>query len=227
MNMLEYTHPDWSDYIKNNTNYEETIKTINCERDRLKSHDIEVFPSPKNIFRCFNYLPPSKIKVVILGQDPYHRKHQATGLCFGVNNGCIFPPSLKNIEKELLNDIGSKIADSTLENWASQGVLLLNSALTVIEGNAGSHSKHWDKFIGCILRHLNEQENIIFIAWGAFAYKKLEFIDQTKHTLIVSSHPSPLSARRQFKQYPSFIGSRPFSKINNILNTYNMYEIKW
>ena len=153
-------------------------------------------------------------------------------MCFGVNPECKIPPSLRNIHKELINDIGLGITDSTLENWAKQGVLLINSALTVREHCPASHAKFWKPFTEYILSYINKQtENKIFVAWGAFAYNclynKKQTLDTERHKLIVSSHPSPLSAQKMFKTYPKFMDSKPFSKINNLLQQQNKQEIIW
>ena len=190
--------------------------------DTFDGH-MKIYPSKKNIFRCFNYFEPGETKVVLLGQDPYHSEGQAIGLCFGVNDEMKNPPSLRNIEKELLADVGTKLTSSTLENWAKQGVLLLNASLCVLHKSPSSCMKMWKAFTEYIIHYLNgEAKKVVFVAWGAFAYGRLENIDQTKHILLVSSHPSPLSANRSYKQYPSFIGSRPFSRINSYLE-----KIKW
>ena len=192
----------------------------------------KIYPPMNKIFNAFNLTPLSKVKVVIVGQDPYHGEGQATGLCFGVNPGCKIPPSLRNINKELVSDIGYGITDPTLENWAKQGVLLINSALTVREHSPASHAKIWKAFTEYILTYLNQNtENKIFVAWGAFAYNclfnKKQRLDTEKHALIVSSHPSPLSAQKMFKSYPKFMDSKPFSVINEILQKQQISEISW
>jgi uracil-DNA glycosylase len=193
----------------------------------IKDQKLSIYPKNESIFRCFNYFDLNETKVVILGQDPYHGPNQATGLCFGVNNNCKpIPPSLKNIAKELKSDLNIDLSDWTLENWAKQGVLLLNSALTVTQGKPGSHMKIWSNFTKSIIDFLNKQEkSIIFVAWGAFAHNKLQNIDK-KHKLIVSSHPSPLSVYKKYKNFPPFSGSKPFSKINEILKEENKH-INW
>ena len=213
----------------------EEIESLYNECEQPKSEDemtLAIFPRKENIFRCFYYQPPETIKVVLIGQDPYHGEGQATGLCFGVNHGCKIPPSLRNIDKELVNDIGHGISDSTLENWAKQGILLINSALTVREHCPASHAKIWKPFTEYILTYLNENmERKIFVAWGAFAYNclynKKQILNTEKHALIVSSHPSPLSAQKMFKSYPKFMDSKPFSAINKILRQQEIPEINW
>lgn len=178
------------------------------------------FPSLSQIFRCFHYVHPQDIKAVILGQDPYHGPHQAIGLCFGVTSTTKNPPSLRNIEKELQADLGIPLDDSTLEKWAKQGVLLLNAALTVRQQTPLSHMKWWHPFTDFIIEYLNKHgKGVVFVAWGAFAHKKLSKINLQKHHLLISSHPSPLSASRPYRQYPSFKGSQPFSRINGCLQT--------
>ena len=180
--------------------------------------DLPTYPNYNNIFRCFHYKDVVNTRVVILGQDPYHGEGQAIGLCFGVDKGISSPPSLKNILKELKNDGWDLMGDLTLECWARQGVLLLNSALTVRKKSPASHMSIWLPFTKYIIDHLNtSQKDIVFVAWGAFALGKLTHIDQTKHKLLISSHPSPLSARRKLGSAPAFIGSAPFSRINHYL----------
>lgn len=177
--------------------------------------DVPTFPVPEDIFRCFQYFNAEETKVVILGQDPYHGDNQATGLCFAVNENVKTPPSLRNITKELKYDKGVDLRSSTLEGWAHQGILLLNTALTVRKANPSSHMGVWLPFTKYIIDYLNRvQTGIVFVAWGSFAYDKLKDIDEKKHGLIVSSHPSPFSAHRPLKTFPPFINSFPFTKIN-------------
>jgi len=202
------------------------LDTINKERDRLKG-ELEIYPDNLNIFRCFQEVDYDDIKVVIIGQDPYHGKEQATGLAFGVTNGNKLPPSLKNIQKELLHDINIELRDTTLEKWAKQGVLLINTSLSVVESTPGSHIKYWQEFTQFIIDEINNLENVIFVAWGAHAYSRLKNIDRERHSVIASSHPSPLSCNKKFGEYPPFLGSKPFSRINTILRESNKAEIKW
>jgi uracil-DNA glycosylase len=204
--------------------YSNLNKIINTERKKY-----EVYPADQHIYRCFNYFSPEKTRVVILGQDPYHGPNQATGLSFGVNMQKSLPPSLRNIAKELKGDLGIDLCDPTLENWAKQGVLLLNSSLSVIQGKPGSHMKHYNSFITHILSILEKQNDIIFVAWGKHAYEKLMGMVEinSTHHLLVSSHPSPLSANRTFRQFPSFMGSKPFSNINLLLDKLNTDPICW
>lgn len=173
-----------------------------------------IYPKHSDILKCLTYFELYETKVVILGQDPYHNKNQATGLSFGFN-GVRIPPSLRNIAKELYTDLNITLDDFTLEKWATQGVLLLNASLSVMHGKPGSHMKMWDHFTDFIINQLNNLENrVIFVAWGAFAHNKLRKINLVKHSLIISSHPSPLSTFKSYKTYGAFTGSRPFSKIN-------------
>ena len=228
----------WKDIILSYSDIDELITNIDnlYLSENKKSEDDEVilkiFPEMENIFRCFTYCEPEAIKIVIDGQYPYHGEGQATGLCFGVNQGCKIPPSLRNIDKELQTDVGSCIKDTTLESWAKQGILLLNASLTVKEHCPNSHVKLWKGFTEHILDYLNKNtENKIFVAWGAFAFNKLfnkkNNLDINKHSLIVSSHPSPLSANKAFRNFPKFIGSKTFSRINDILSKKKETQITW
>ena len=183
-----------------------------------------IFPKGKEYFNALDSTPFDKVKVVILGQDPYHGPGQAHGLCFSVQDGVRQPPSLKNIFKELNADLKIKPpSHGNLQAWAEQGVLLLNSVLTVESGKAGSHQKKgWETFTDQIIQSLNEQqEGLVFILWGSYAQAKGQFIDQNKHLVIKSSHPSPLSAHR------GFLGSKPFSRANNYLISIGKEPINW
>ena len=197
------------------------------EERKLFRHQLEVYPPREKIFNCFKTTEYEEIKVVILGQDPYHGKDQATGLAFGVNAQHKTPPSLNNIEKELISDVGLTIKDKTLVSWVEQGVIMLNTSLSVVETKPGSHIKYWQDFTQFIIDEINNLENVIFVAWGAHAYSRLKNIDRGKHSIIVSSHPSPLSCNKKFGEYPPFLGSKPFSRINTILRESNKAEIKW
>mgnify|MGYP002701055503 CR=1 FL=1 len=205
---------------------EEIMDKIDEER-KLFRHQLEVYPPREKIFNCFKTTEYEEIKVVILGQDPYHGKDQATGLAFGVNAQHKTPPSLNNIEKELISDVGLTIKDKTLVSWVEQGVIMLNTSLSVVETKPGSHIKYWQDFTQFIIDEINNLENVIFVAWGAHAYSRLKNIDRGKHSIIVSSHPSPLSCNKKFGEYPPFLGSKPFSRINTILHENNKSEIKW
>jgi uracil-DNA glycosylase len=184
----------------------------------------KIYPKPSEIFNAFNHTPFGKVKVVILGQDPYHGPGQAHGLAFSVRPGVQPPPSLVNIFKELKNDLGiDRPKNGYLMPWADQGVLLLNSVLTVREGQAASHQKRgWERFTDKAIHLLAEKrEHLVFVLWGAYAQKKGEFIDRKKHLVLESVHPSPLSASR------GFFGSRPFSKINSYLEAQGETPIDW
>ena len=184
-----------------------------------------VYPPPKHIFRAFDLTPFDKVKVVILGQDPYHGPGQANGLCFAVGEGVALPPSLQNIYKELESDLGQPVKNKTgdLERWAKQGVLLLNATLTVRANTAGSHqNKGWEQFTDAAIKALSEQrEHVVFILWGNYAKQKGAHIDRTKHCVIESPHPSPFSARS------GFFGSKPFSKTNAYLESRGKTSIDW
>lgn len=186
--------------------------------------DKHIYPKATEWFAAFDHTPFEKVKVVILGQDPYHGPGQAHGLCFSVRPKVPPPPSLINIYKELESDVGMKRPDhGYLVSWADQGVLLLNSVLTVRQGQAASHQKKgWEKFTDKAIHLLNEKrENLVFVLWGAYAQKKGEFIDRKRHLVLEGPHPSPLSASR------GFFGSRPFSKINAYLETKGLEPIRW
>ncbi|MDB5237265.1 MAG: Uracil-DNA glycosylase [Parcubacteria group bacterium] len=184
-----------------------------------------VYPAPKNIFRAFELTPFSDVKVVILGQDPYHGPKQAIGLSFAVSEGVRNPPSLQNIFKEVEADIGEKprIDDGDLSRWAEQGVLLLNATLTVRAANAGSHQgKGWEEFTDAVIQKLSdEREHLVFILWGNYARAKGARIDRSKHLVIESAHPSPFSAHN------GFFGSKPFSKANAYLKEQGEKPIDW
>jgi len=183
-----------------------------------------IYPLPKFIFRALDECPFDEVKVVILGQDPYHGLNQANGLCFSVNEGIHTPPSLHNIYKELSSDLGTSAPVSgDLSPWVKQGVLLLNATLTVRAGNAGSHqNKGWEEFTDAVIRALNDKrEHLVFMLWGAYAQKKGAFIDRTKHLVLEAPHPSPFSADR------GFFGCRHFSQANAYLKEYRVEPIVW
>jgi uracil-DNA glycosylase len=183
-----------------------------------------IYPRGGDIFNAFAHTPLSRVKVVIIGQDPYHGPGQAHGLSFSVRDGVPPPPSLKNIYKEMLSDIGAPIAATgNLTPWADQGVLLLNAVLTVQEANAGSHrNRGWEKFTDRVIQVLSAREDpIVFILWGAFAQGKEGMIRQPPHAVIKSAHPSPLSAHN------GFFGSKPFSRTNELLKKWGKEPIRW
>ena len=183
-----------------------------------------VYPPGSQMFAAFDACPFDKVKVVILGQDPYHEPGQAHGLCFSVNDGVPFPPSLQNIFKEIHDDIGTPVPMSgDLTRWANQGVLLLNATLTVRAHQAGSHqNKGWEQFTDAVIHRLaQERENLVFILWGSYAQRKGEFIDRSRHLVLQSPHPSPLSAHR------GFFGNRHFSRTNEYLTAHGIEPILW
>ena len=183
-----------------------------------------IFPDNKLIFNAFNLCPFDKIKVIILGQDPYHGPGQAHGLAFSVPDLAPHPPSLKNIYKELQADIGGEInLSGNLERWAKQGVLLLNTSLTVEENLAGSHQGFgWEKFSDAVIKKIShDKEHMVFLLWGNSAIKKRVLIDENKHLVLTAPHPSPLSA------YRGFFGSKPFGQTNKYLKQTNQREINW
>lgn len=184
-----------------------------------------VYPSYEHIFNAFEHTPFDKVRVVILGQDPYHGKDQAIGLSFAVSEGTTVPPSLRNIFKEIESDLGVTTFsdDGDLTRWAKQGVLLLNATLTVSAGTPGSHqNKGWEQFTDAVIKKLSEErEHLVFILWGNYARAKGAHIDRTKHLVLESAHPSPFSA------HGGFFGSKPFSKTNEYLKAKGEREIDW
>jgi len=190
-----------------------------------KERGMTIYPPMEDVFRAFSYTPYEQVKVVIIGQDPYHGPKQAHGLCFSVQKGIPIPPSLRNIYKELHSDMNLPIADhGCLSQWAAQGVLLLNSTLTVNEGSPKSHvGQGWERFTDAVVKKLVERKDpLVFILWGNSAHKKGEMIENSfsNHIVLKSAHPSPLSARR-------FFGCRHFSKTNEILTNWKKESIDW
>ena len=217
-------HHSWLAHLKNEFQKDYMV-TLKYKLQELKKNKIIFYPRGEQIFNAFNLTPFDKVKVVILGQDPYHGPNQAHGLCFSVPNSVKPPPSLVNIFKELQNDIGKIInpGNGNLEYWAKQGVFLLNTTLTVEQSKPLSHQNYgWgeftDKVISVIDNHL---ENIVFILWGAFAQSKKNLIDSKKHLILTAPHPSPLSAHR------GFFGSKPFSQTNTFLQSKQIDKIIW
>lgn len=200
------------EYFKNLGNY---VKKVYAEK--------VVYPPYKDIFNALRYTDYDEVKVVILGQDPYHGEHEAHGLSFSVQEGVKRPPSLNNIFKELYNDLGIKRTDNNLTDWAKQGVLLLNAIMTVEKDKPLSHKGiGWERFTDTIIQKLNERDKpVVFVLWGSFARSKKEMITNPIHYVIESPHPSPLSASH------GFFGSKPFSKINNFLESKNIPKINW
>ena len=213
---------DWNPILRQEFNKPYWVELQNYIFDQRTSH--MVFPAHPDVFRAFHLTSFATLKVVILGQDPYHGVGQANGLCFSVSPGVSFPPSLRNIFQELEDDLGvSKPQSGDLAAWAEQGILLLNTTLTVRQGAPASHQgKGWETFTDEVIRCISQKkEKIVFVLWGASARRKKSLIDVTKHTCIESVHPSPLSA------YRGFFGSKPFSKINQLLRQQGVTEIDW
>jgi uracil-DNA glycosylase len=220
--MSEILKNDWKIYLESEFQKEYYIKLRKFLVDEYNSKII--YPNMYDLFNALHYTPYSKVKVVILGQDPYHGPKQAHGLSFSVNPGVQAPPSLVNMYKELNSDLGCYIPNNGyLKKWADQGVLLLNTVLTVRAGEANSHkNKGWEEFTTKIIQVLNEKETpIVFILWGNNAISKSSLITNSKHLIIKSVHPSPLSASR------GFFGSKPFSKTNDFLISTNQTPIDW
>ena len=213
---------DWTEFLQDeleSDSFKLILKKVDLERKRFV-----IYPKNELVFYAFNKTPLSKVKVVILGQDPYHGKNQAHGLSFSAPNGIKNPPSLRNIFKELNSDLKIPISENgDLTSWAKQGVLLLNACLTVREKEAGSHQKiGWENFTNVVISKLSEEkEGVVFLLWGAFAQKKAYLIDSEKHYILQTSHPSPFSA------YRGFLGCKCFSKTNVILTKNNQKPINW
>ena len=204
--------------------FEKTYFRILTDFVRKEYTSKTIYPPAKLIFNAFDNCPFDKVKVVIVGQDPYHEPGQAHGLCFSVNDGVQIPPSLVNIYKEIENDLGIAAPRSgNLTRWAEQGVLLLNATLTVQAHRAGSHQgKGWEEFTDAAIRQLaEERDHLVFLLWGAYAQRKGETIDANRHLVLKSPHPSPLSAHR------GFFGNKHFSRANEYLSAHNMEPINW
>ena len=219
--MFTYPVNDWNCFfVKNNDRLNVINKLIESKKESLKG--LQVYPENKYIFRAFDLCPFKDLKVVIIGQDCYHGKNQANGLCFSVNDNIPYPPSLRNIIKECNNDINTKM-NHDFTYLANQGVLLLNSSLTVHERLAGSHLDIWEDFTNDVIKYINHnaKSEIIFILWGNYAKNKKKFIDK-KHFIIEGTHPSPLSANRG-----GFFHNNYFSKTNQLLKSLNKKEIEW
>ncbi len=216
-------HPSWLNHLANE--FEQPyMKQLKAFLLTEKQQGKVIYPASKNIFNAFNSTPLDQIKVVILGQDPYHGPNQAHGLCFSVQPGIPAPPSLQNMFKELHRDLGMAIPPhGCLQAWANQGVLLLNATLTVEQARAGSHQgRGWEAFTDKTIQLVNEQcQGVVFLLWGSYAQKKAVFIDPRKHLILKAPHPSPLSAHR------GFIGCGHFSKANQHLQQINKTPIDW
>ncbi len=214
--------PSWNALLRNEFEKEYFVQLTAFVRNEYQTHTI--YPPGKEIFRAFDSCSFDDVKVVIIGQDPYHGEGQANGLCFSVRDGVRFPPSLQNIFKEIQSDLGKSFPKSgDLDRWAKQGVLLLNATLTVRASAAGSHqNKGWEIFTDAVIKRISdEKQHVVFLLWGAYAQKKGEVIDRSKHLVLMSAHPSPFSADR------GFFGCKHFSKANTYLSSYGLKEIDW
>ena len=213
----------WKEGLKEEFSKEYFGELVKFVKDEYKGK--AVYPPPKAIFRAFDSCPLDNVKVVILGQDPYHGARQANGLCFAVNKGVVLPPSLVNIYKEIEGDLGVRMPKDvgTLEDWAEQGVLLLNATLTVRASCAGSHQgKGWEEFTDKVIELLSEErEGIVFMLWGKYAQNKGAVINPKKHLVLCAPHPSPLSA------HAGFFGCKHFSKANEYLTAHGKEPIVW
>lgn len=216
-------HNSWQPYLQAEFNKPYFKSLMNFVETEYEEN--QCFPPKNLIFNAFEKCHFNDLKVVIIGQDPYHNYNQANGLCFSVNNGIAHPPSLINIFKEIENDLQIPYPKSgNLERWAEQGVFLLNATLTVRAHEAGSHQKQgWETFTDAVIKTISDKkERVIFLLWGGFAKKKSKLIDESKHHILTSGHPSPLSANRGY-----WFGNKHFSKVNSILKTQNLCEVKW
>lgn len=215
--------PSWKPYL--GTEFSKPyMKDLFHFLEMEKKKGKKIYPNEEHIFEAFRLTPFEKVKIVILGQDPYHGEGQAHGLSFSVKQGIKTPPSLVNIFKELYSDLGTSIpSHGHLESWAKEGVLLLNAVLTVEHSKAGSHHhKGWEQFTDKVIEVLNrEKEHLVFILWGSPAHKKAKHVDEKRHLVLKSVHPSPLSV------YRGFLGSRPFSKSNEYLRLHGIKEVNW
>ncbi len=212
----------WKDRLRGEFTKDYFKDLANFVKEEYKK--AKVYPMPKDIFRAFELCPFGEVRVVILGQDPYHGAHQANGLSFAVHSDVSLPPSLQNIFKEIESDLGIKVKkDGDLSRWAKQGVLLLNATLTVRANSPSSHTgKGWEVFTTEVIKKLSdEKEHIVFILWGNYAKEKGKVIDRKKHLVLESPHPSPFSA------HSGFFGSKPFSKTNEYLKSHGIGEIDW
>jgi len=212
----------WKSRLANEFHAPYFEQLTNFVRDAYTHH--QIFPPAKLIFNAFDLCPFDKVKVVIIGQDPYHGLGQAHGLSFSVNEGIALPPSLKNIYQEIRSDLGIQpLSHGNLERWAKQGVLLLNATLTVQADLAGSHQKKgWETFTDSAIKAVaEEKEHVVFLLWGNYAQQKAQYIDRTKHLVLTAVHPSPLSAHR------GFFGCKHFSQANQYLKEHGLEPINW
>ncbi|WP_034058485.1 uracil-DNA glycosylase [Lacinutrix jangbogonensis] len=221
--MTEDIHNSWKRHLQSEFDkpyFESLVQFVKTEYSKN-----QCFPSSALIFNAFEKCHFNDLKVVIIGQDPYHNYNQANGLCFSVNDGIKHPPSLINIFKEIETDLNKPYPESgNLERWAKQGVFLLNATLTVRAHDAGSHQKQgWETFTDAVIKTISaNKENVVFLLWGGFAKKKAKLIDTEKHHILTSGHPSPLSANRGY-----WFGNRHFSESNAILKKLGLVEVEW
>ncbi len=216
-------HQSWKNELETEFEKEYFKNLIGFVKEEYSEH--KCFPPGQEIFAAFDHSTFQDTKVVILGQDPYHGPGQANGLCFSVRDGITFPPSLNNIFKEIESDMNKPVPSTgNLERWAEQGVLLLNATLTVRAHQAGSHqNKGWEKFTDQVIQTISEdKENVVFLLWGGYAKKKAKLIDASKHLILTTGHPSPLSANRGY-----WFGNKHFSKTNEYLKNHGMEPIIW
>lgn len=212
----------WKEKLKEEFERHDFQQLVNFVKSEYQNY--KIYPASKDIFNAFNLCPFDNTRVVIIGQDPYHGAGQAHGLCFSVNENIKVPPSLANIFKEIKDDMGFEIpTNGNLERWAKQGILLLNATLTVRAGQPGSHqNKGWEKFTDFVIHKLSEsKKDLVFLLWGAYAQKKGQIINQKKHHVLTSAHPSPFAAHR------GFFGNKHFSKTNQFLISKKLEPINW
>lgn len=213
---------DWKEILKDEFEKDYFARLVNFVKEEYTSKT--VYPKGGDIFRAFNKCPFCNLRVVIIGQDPYHEENQANGLSFSVNDGVKFPPSLQNIFKEIASDLNiAEPSSGNLDRWAEQGVLLLNSVLTVRAHEAASHAgRGWETFTDAVVREIaKRKKNVVYILWGSYAQKKCSFVSPEHNLIIKSVHPSPLSV------YRGFFGSKPFSKTNEYLSSMGLKPIEW
>lgn len=228
-NIIDQLDPGWKAHFEHELSQDYMVQLRAFLKAEIQNGAV-VYPPKAQWFNAFLYTPFDNIKVVIVGQDPYHGEGQAHGLSFSVPDGVRIPPSLQNIYKELNRDLGVKIPTSgNLQAWAKQGVLLLNASLTVRATEANSHSKQgWLQFTNACIQYINEHKaGVVFLAWGRFAHNVCSVVDTTKHCVIKTSHPSPLGATKSGKHFTAFLGSGCFSLANEYLTTHNRQPIDW
>jgi uracil-DNA glycosylase len=226
-NLLELFHklsPEWQELLSSASKEHLTVIQQKLDGDFDKYEGLGVYPAPVHTFRAFASVPPQDVRVVIIGQDCYHQPNQAMGLCFGINPGTNLPPSLINIKRELGTDLNINLSDFSLSHWSEQGVLLLNSALTVRQASPGSHLPYWKGFTDrAILDISNHTEKVVFLLWGRYAQAKQKLINSHRgHLVLTAKHPSPLSANRG-----GWFGSKHFSQTNDFLRINNKSPIDW